>query len=197
MQLEAQLFADLEVRVDCKAGCGTCCHLAKVDARAHEVLALADWIRANFTPAEQTAVLERAKAHAAAVAGLTLVEHLRTVRACALLVDMKCSAHPARPGACRIAHSTDVRVCERAYRNPQDLEAKGAHNAEAKLAMTVAADGSTFAFVEAGFDKLTYDLGSALAEALADDEPLNRWLRGEPAFSASARARQEAATSDP
>jgi len=191
MQLERQLFEDLEVRVDCKAGCGTCCHLAKVDARAHEVLALADWIRAKFTPDQIAATIERAKAHAAAVQGLSLEDHLRTVRACPMLVDMSCSAHPARPGACRIAHSTDVRVCERAYRNPQDLEAKGAHNAEAKLAMTVAADGSTFAFVEAGFDKLTYDLGSALAEALTDDEPLNRWLRGEPAFSATARAKQQ------
>jgi hypothetical protein len=101
------------------------------------------------------------------------------------------SAHPARPGACRIAHSTDVRVCERAFQNPHDLAAKAAHHPEAKLAMTVAADGSTFAFIEAGFDKLTYDLGSALAEALASDEPLERWLRGEAAFSAGARAKQQ------
>ena len=190
-QLEAQLFADYEVRVDCKAGCGACCHLAKIDARAHEVFALADWIRKNFTPAECDAVLERAQAHAAAVAGLTLEQHLRTVRACPLLRDMKCSAHPGRPGVCRIGHSQDVRICERAFQNPDDLAAKSGSHAETKLAMTVASDGSTFAFIEAGFDKTAYDLGSALAEALASPEPQGRWLRGEPAFSESAKAKQE------
>ena len=190
-QLETQLFADYAVRVDCKAGCGACCHLAKIDARAHEVFALADWIRKNFTPAECDAVLERAQAHAAAVAGLTLEQHLRTVRACPLLRDMKCSAHPARPGVCRIGHSQDVRICERALQNPDDLAAKSGTHAETKLAMTVASDGSTFAFIEAGFDKTAYDLGSVLAEALASPEPLARWLRGEPAFSDGAKAKQE------
>ena len=190
-QLETQLFADYAVRVDCKAGCGACCHLAKIDARAHEVFALADWIRKNFTPAECDAVLERAQAHAAAVAGLTLEQHLRTVRACPLLRDMKCSAHPARPGVCRIGHSQDVRICERALQNPDDLAAKSGTHAETKLAMTVASDGSTFAFIEAGFDKTAYDLGSALAEAHASPEPLARWLRGEPAFSDGAKAKQE------
>jgi len=190
-QLETQLFADYEVRVDCKAGCGACCHLAKIDARAHEVFALADWIRKNFTPAECDAVLEHARAHAAAVAGLTLEQHLRTVRACPLLRDMKCSAHPARPGVCRIGHSQDVGICERAFQNPDDLAAKSGSHAETKLAMTVASDGSTFAFIEAGFDKTAYDLGSALAEALASPEPQERWLRGEPAFSESAKAKQE------
>lgn len=190
-QLEAQLFADYAVRVDCKAGCGACCHLAKIDARAHEVFALADWVRKNFTPAECDAVLERAQAHAAAVAGLTLEQHLRTVRACPLLRDMKCSAHSGRPGVCRIGHSQDVRICERAFQNPDDLAAKSGSHAETKLAMTVASDGSTFAFIEAGFDKTAYDLGSALAEALASPEPQERWLRGEPAFSESAKAKQE------
>ena len=170
-QLEAQLFADYEVRVDCKAGCGACCHLAKIDAC--------------------DAVLERAQAHAAAVAGLTLEQHLRTVRACPLLRDMKCSAHPGRPGVCRIGHSQDVRICERAFQNPDDLAAKSGSHAETKLAMTVASDGSTFAFIEAGFDKTAYDLGSALAEALASPEPQERWLRGEPSFSESAKAKQE------
>jgi Fe-S-cluster containining protein len=190
-QLEQQLFADYDVKVDCKAGCGTCCFLGKIDARAHDVLALADWINRNFTPEDRAGVLQRAQAHAAAVAGLTLEEHLRTVRACPVLRDMKCSAHPGRPSACRIGHSTNVSICERAYQNPDDLKAASGSHAETKLAMTVAADGTAFAFLERGFDKNVYDLGSALAEALADSAPLERWLRGEPAFSPSALAKQQ------
>lgn len=189
--LEAQLFADYSVKVDCKAGCGTCCFLGKIDARAHDVFALADWIEQNFTPEERLAVLARAQAHAAAVAGLTLEEHLRTVRACPMLRDMKCSAHPGRPSACRIGHSTKVSICERAYQNPEDLEAASGSHPETKLAMTVAADGTAFAFLEAGLDKNVYDLGSALAEALAGPEPLERWLRGDTAFSVSALAKQQ------
>ena len=194
--LETQLFAEHRVRVDCKAGCGTCCHLGKIDARAHEIFALADWIQRNFTAEQRDAVLERARSHAAAVAPLTLEEHLRTVRACPLLRDMNCSAHPARPGVCRIGHSTDVRICERAFQNPHDLAAKGGSHAESKLAMTVASDGTSFAFLEAGFDKTVYDLGSALAEALGDPAAQERWLAGERAFSKAAIAKQEPAAGE-
>ena len=195
-QLEKHVFAEYKVRVDCKAGCGACCHLAKVDARAHEVFALADWIDKNFSPADRATVLARARAHAAAVAPLTLEQHLRTVRACPLLRDMRCSAHTARPSVCRIGHSTDVRICERAFHNPDDLKAKGGSHAESKLAMTVASDGTSFAFLEAGFDKTAYDLGSALAEALGDPGALTRWLAGERAFSNAAIAKQENASAE-
>jgi Fe-S-cluster containining protein len=190
-QLEQQLFTDYAVRVDCKAGCGICCHLAKIDVRAHEVFALVDWLNANFSAEQRAAVLARAQAHAAAVAGLSLEQHLRTVRPCPLLLDMRCSAHPARPGVCRIGHSTDVRICQQAHDHPDDLSAAGGAHPESKLAMNVAADGSTFAFIEAGLDKLTYDLGSALAEALGDPEAQARWECGEPAFSPAARAKQQ------
>ena len=194
--LETELFAEHRVCVDCKAGCGTCCHLGKIDARAHEVFALADWITRNFSPEERDAMLERARAHATAVAPLTLEEHLRTGRACPLLRDMSCSAHPARPGVCRIGHSTDVRICERAFQNPGDLAAKGGSHAISKLAMTVASDGTSFAFLEAGLDKTAYDLGSALAEALGDPSAQDRWLAGGRAFSKSAIAKQEPATDE-
>ena len=195
-QLERHVFAEHKVRVDCKAGCGACCHLAKVDARAHEIFALADWIDKNFSPDDRAAVLDRARAHAAAVAPLTLEQHLRTVRACPLLRDMRCSAHTARPGVCRIGHSTDVRICERAFHNPDDLKAKGGSHAESKLAMTVASDGTSFAFLEAGFDKTAYDLGSALAEALGDPSAHARWLAGERAFSNATIAKQEIAMNE-
>ena len=194
--LETELFTEHRVRVDCKAGCGICCHLGKIDARAHEVFALADWITRNFSAEDRDVVLQRARAHAAAVAPLTLEAHLRTVRACPLLRDMRCSAHPARPGVCRIGHSTDVRICERAFQNPDDLVAKGGSHAVSKLAMTVASDGTSFAFLEAGLDKTVYDLGSALAEALDDPQAQERWLAGERAFSKSAIAKQEPAADE-
>ena len=195
-ELEARLFSANRVRVDCKAGCGTCCHLGKIDARAHEIFALADWITRHFSDEERKGVLNRARSHAAAVAPLTLEQHLRTVRACPLLRDMSCSAHPGRPGVCRIGHSTDVRICERAFQNPDDLAAKGGSHAETKLAMTVASDGTSFAFLEAGLDKTVYDLGSALAEALGDPSAQTRWLAGERAFSKSAIAKQEPAANE-
>lgn len=189
--LEQKLFTDYKVKVDCKAGCGICCFLGKIDARAHDILTFADWIKKNFTPEDFDAVLQKSQAHAAAVSGLTLEEHLRTVRACPMLRDMKCSAHPGRPSACRIGHSTNVKICESAYQHPEDLEAANATHPESKLALTVAADGTAFAFLEAGFDKNVYDLGSALAEALGSTAPLERWLRGEQAFSDAALAKQQ------
>ena len=189
--LQDKMFTEHSVKVDCKAGCGTCCFLGKIDARAHDVFTLADWISHNFSAEEKADVLRRALTHADAVAGLTLEEHLRVVRACPLLRDMKCSAHPARASACRIGHSTSVAVCQRAYENPEDLKAANATHPETKLAMTVAADGTAFAFLERGLDKNVYDLGSALAEALASEAPLARWVQGEQAFSDSALAKQQ------
>ena len=189
--LEQQLFEGLEVKVDCKAGCSACCHLAKIDARAHEIFALAAWIKENFPEPELAALVARTKAHAEAVSGLSLAEHLRTVRACPMLLDNRCSVHPARPGVCRIGHSTDVSICQRAFENPNDLKARGGHNADVKASMTAAADGSTFAFLEAGMDKTTYDLSSALYEALSNPEALNRWIGGDQAFSDPAKAKQE------
>ena len=189
--LEQQLFEGFGVKVDCKAGCSACCHLAKIDARAHEIFALAAWITEHFTDEDRTSLISRTKAHAEAVAGLSLSQHLRTVRACPMLRDAKCSVHPARPGVCRIGHSTDVGICERAFANPDDLSARGGHHLDSRLSMTSAADGSTFAFIEAGMDKTTYDLSSALHEALTDPEALSRWLGGEQAFSDSAKAKQE------
>jgi Fe-S-cluster containining protein len=189
--LEKQLFDGFGVKVDCKAGCSACCHLAKIDARAHEIFALAAWIVDKFTESDRLSLIERTKAHAEAVRGLTLSQHLRTVRACPMLLDGKCSVHPARPGVCRIGHSTDVGICQRAFENPDDLTARGGHHLDSRLSMTAAADGSTFAFIEAGMDKTTYDLSSALYEALSDPESLNRWLSGEQAFSDGAKAKQE------
>lgn len=189
--LELQLFEGLGVKVDCKAGCSACCHLAKIDARAHEIFALAAWIKENFPEPELAALVARAKAHAEAVSGLSLAEHLRAVRPCPMLLDNRCSVHPARPGVCRIGHSTDVSICQRAFENPNDLQARGGHNADVKASMTAAADGSTFAFIEAGMDKTTYDLSSALFEALSDPETVNRWIGGEQAFSDAAKAKQE------
>ncbi len=189
--LEEQLRTGLNIQVDCKAGCSACCHLAKIDARAHEIFALAAWIAENFSAEDRASLIARAKAHAEAVAPLTLAAHLRTVRACPMLVDTKCSVHPARPGVCRIGHSTDVSICQRAFENPDDLKARGGHNADLKSSMTAAADGSTFAFIEAGMDKTTYDLSTALHEALTDPETLTRWLGGEQAFSDAAKAKQE------
>ena len=65
-----------------------------------------------------------------------------------------------------------------------------------KLAMTVASDGTSFAFIEAGLDKTAYDLGSALAEALGDPSAQERWLAGGGAFSKSAIAKQEPAANE-
>ena len=195
--LESQLFTGLDVKVDCKAGCSACCHLAKIDARTHEIFALAAWITQHFSAEERVALIARTKAHAEAVAGLTLSEHLRTVRACPMLVDSKCSVHPARPGVCRIGHSTDVSICQRAFENPNDLKARGGHNPDVKVSMTAAADGSTFAFIEAGMDKTTYDLSSALYEALSDPEALKRWVGGDQAFSDGAKAKQELTANAP
>ncbi|HEX2861345.1 MAG TPA: hypothetical protein VHN79_06880, partial [Lacunisphaera sp.] len=50
------------VRVACRAGCGTCCHVP-VGVQAHEVLIASSYIQARFNPEKLDAVLLGLTAH--------------------------------------------------------------------------------------------------------------------------------------
>ncbi|HEY8993209.1 MAG TPA: YkgJ family cysteine cluster protein [Lacunisphaera sp.] len=174
--------AEARAAVACRAGCGTCCHVL-VGAQAHEVLIAAEYIQTHFSPAELDAVIARLAAHRAAFAGRSADERLAQRRPCALLVEESCSIYEARPGSCRAHHSRNLDGCRTNLAAGIDRvdvlipEIRGRMFA-VMLAIDQAAE-------TAGFDTQAYDFGSALHEALTDSLCVVRWLRRQPAFSAS------------
>jgi Fe-S-cluster containining protein len=156
-----------------------------VGAQAHEVLIAAEFIQTHFPPAELEAVIARVAAHRAAFAGCTSDQRLAQKRPCALLVDDSCSIYEGRPGSCRSHHSRNLDGCRANLAAGIDRvdvlipEIRGRMFA-VMLAIDQAAE-------EAGFDAHAYDFGSALHEALTDSLCVVRWLRRQPAFSASCR----------
>lgn len=174
-------------KIDCMAGCAFCCCL-RIDARAHEVLLLARWLRANRTPEELAALREKAAAAARDLTALNHADRGAVRRPCVLLAENgACSAYEARPAACRRYLSGDVKACEALWRRaPGDhaieyplIEESGRH-AAAALHNT---------FVSRGYDGYSYDLQPALAEALTDTAAcVKRWLGKARVFSSSAES---------
>ncbi len=191
-QLFTAMTEEGRVPVACRAGCSFCCYL-KVETRAHDVFALAAWIDEHFPPAERIALLERLRAHVARLDGLTIEQQISINFPCPLLRDGCCSAYAARPAACRVAHSTDVKPCEYAFQHSEDLDAPSGADEDVRLGMHVANDGVAWAFREAGYDEDLYHLSAALAEALTDPEAQPRWLARRAAFSSAALSRPEEA----
>lgn len=164
--------------VPCARGCGWCCH-QRVEVTAPEVFALADRLRAH-------AELLRPRLQAAvdALRGLTSDEHhLRRVR-CALLDDeMACTAHDARPLACRRAHSLDASICRGVYDEPAvDVEVPADATRAWNTGAVILGYHEGFAHHERALD--TYELNAALLIALDEDlEP--RWAAGENVLAAA------------
>lgn len=167
--------------VACRKGCGWCCHF-RVTATASEVLALAAWMRANLPAERVAAALDTARRNARQLATLDAADRLRVNLPCPSLRDGACDGHPARPSRCRTYHARDVEGCRAAYDRPDE---PGASHALVPALHTVArtlAAGFREAVVRAGFDDRLYELNGALAEALAGDGALRRYLRKERAF---------------
>lgn len=191
-----QLFASMmededRLPVACSAGCSWCCHL-KVETRAHDIFALAAWVRENFAPDALEALLGRLRAHAGRLAGLSVEQQLRINNPCPLLgPDGRCTAYAGRPATCRIVHSADVKPCIYAYEHPEELDAPSGWDMDLRLGQRVANDGVAFAFHEAGYDTQLYHLSAGLLEALTDPDTHTRWMARQPAFSPPALSRPE------
>src|SRR5215510_150769 len=83
--------------IACREGCNFCCHL-RVMVYPHEAIALFRHLGARM-PKEQAQVVRKQL--------LT-----REGKACAFLVEGKCSAYEARPSACSGYHSLSKEKCE-------------------------------------------------------------------------------------
>jgi Fe-S-cluster containining protein len=172
----------LPEKAACARGCSFCCHF-RVAAPAHEVLALAAWIRRHLPPERQREILRRAAHHGAALRRMSPGDRLRANLACPVLdEDGACGAYAARPSRCRSYHARDVEGCREAFEHP---DRPGRPHTTIPELLTVAetlGNGFHEATVALGYDPDSYELASALAEALAGSAPAERYRRKGRAF---------------
>jgi Fe-S-cluster containining protein len=161
----------------CRQGCALCC-VFRVHVRAHEVFAILNYVEANFSADEKSALLVRLENHAARIAPMTRKEHETTNVPCPLLVDSKCSIYPVRPFGCRSHHSLDLAACQYSYDHPQDSAFPNAGNPEYRMLWHQMAAYAHGAFEGAGFDKQEYELGTAILAALKNPASARRWRDG-------------------
>jgi Fe-S-cluster containining protein len=106
---------------DCKMGCSFCCHQT-VLATPYEFFYLADFLKTKFRGDVLETIKERAKNKMEKTSKLSMERLLKHKDPCPLLHPTQgfCRAYQARPMACRIYLSTDVKSCIDDLENPED-----------------------------------------------------------------------------
>jgi Fe-S-cluster containining protein len=163
-----------EAKPACARGCSHCCH-ARVDVTAPEVFLLVRYLRARPDAARDARIDSTARRLEGASGR---AYHLAQVRCALLDDDGACLAYPARPLACRRAHSTDASVCAAVHEDPAlDVRIPSAPS------LQWAASSLVLGWLE-GCEHARraphhYELHGALRIALADPGSEARFLAGE------------------
>lgn len=165
--------------IACKPGCSYCCHL-RVTLAPHEAIALVRFLRTELPATLAQEIEQRVLANAEQIAHLSEEQHWSTNVQCAFLVAGRCSAYHARPMACALHHSLDVKACEASYANPADhsigIRKLGVIE---KTAAAVQA-GTKQALRDLGLSNEPMELHTAVAAILRDQSLMARWQSGGP-----------------
>jgi hypothetical protein len=162
----------------CAAGCSHCCSLP-VTASLPELAHLAAFIFETFETDQLEALTGRLGESASADAGPARAGDALASRTCALLVDGLCSAHAARPMACRGWNSRDAAPCIIAAREP-DRPPSTPVDSRIRGTATAIAEGMRDGTRRLELDDSILDLRSALAGLLGQHEDwTKRWFEGE------------------
>jgi len=100
-----------ETLIACGPGCGYCC-IVNVAVLEPEVAAITDYLTANFSALELSALKNEAEDLRLQVFGLADDERMLLQRSCLFLDQEKsCRIYPVRPLLCRALTSTDAQRC--------------------------------------------------------------------------------------
>lgn len=180
-ELGAEVIETNGIQLACKKGCSLCCYL-RVDAKAHEILNIADYVETRFSGLERAALRARLEEHEKTVEPLSYEEHIGTNVPCPLLMDGMCSVYPVRPFGCRRHQSQDFDNCQYSYDHPEDIHHPSARNNELYSTTGQAEMVFNKVYASKGFDSQGYELGTALSEALSNPKCRKRWKKGNKTF---------------
>lgn len=177
----ADAIAASPTKPACRSECWYCCYY-KVEARAIEVFAIAEYVKKQFTEQELKRALEQAKKNIKEVEGLSYKQHMATNQQCPFLVENRCSVYPVRPSKCRNFHASNSARCKESYEKPNDLTIPNSYVTD----VFIASQGGSEAFEKAvelsGFDHRMYDMNSAFIEAIENPKCFKRFKDRKKAF---------------
>ncbi len=105
--------------IACTKGCEWCCH-QPVFALSHELDYLEHYIITHFSPIKRKVIQAKSGEKVKKLNGLKNNELLNSKFPCPLLENGVCIAYDARPVACRIYLSSDVKTCLKFYQEPEE-----------------------------------------------------------------------------
>lgn len=168
-------------KLACGKGCSYCCYY-KVEVRAVEILKIAQYVKAKFSPEKIQVIINNASANVEEAKTLTYEQHLATNQKCPFLEENCCSIYEVRPSKCRSFHATDVDLCKQSYDEPQKVDIPNGYI----QSLRSSANNATYGFEEAvkyyGYDSRLYDMNSALVEAFHNNSLIKRYNDKKKAF---------------
>lgn len=122
-----QMYFPIAENIACNRGCSHCCYLP-VEVPPQVIPHIVDFIRSEFTPAEQETLIARLKSYSERIiavsnSGLNTVSNTVPSRTpCPLLgADNSCSIYSHRPPACRAFTSPDPELCLRSVHSGSNV----------------------------------------------------------------------------
>lgn len=173
-----------EEPLDCGPGCAWCCYQS-VAVSAPEVLVISDHLHATLPAHDLGELADRTREAASRLAGLNAHDRFLLKEPCVLLVAGRCLVYDLRPLVCRGENSLRAATCQTAF---EDAAPEGAATLSLESHRAVAAGvlwGMVDVMAEAGLEAGPFELTQALAIALGLEHAMERWLAGEPLFSAA------------
>ena len=105
--------------VACHKGCHWCCHQA-VYANSYELHFLSEKIKSHFSTEKISSWIEASEAKHGVTSKMNEEEISSYKSSCPLLENGACSIYEARPMACRIYLSTQLKTCTEFYQHPEN-----------------------------------------------------------------------------
>ncbi len=107
------------VTIACKKGCSWCCY-QPIYILTHEIVYLQNFIQNNFTKIEVDKIVKKAHEKNQKLVLLGEADLQNSKHPCPLLKNEICTAYKARPMACRIYQSLNLKSCEIFYDEPKN-----------------------------------------------------------------------------
>lgn len=106
-------------KIDCKLECEYCCH-QPVFALDYEIEFLQNYLNEYFDEDTLAEISEKAKKKNEKLGGLKDEALLNSKHPCPLLGEGACMTYEARPMACRIYLSSDIKSCQHFFETPEN-----------------------------------------------------------------------------
>jgi Fe-S-cluster containining protein len=168
-------------KVYCKKGCAYCCHQS-VFVLPHEAFYLFIYLKTICNKETLDDLKNKILEKNVITSVMDFKSILRNTKPCPFLENNICSVYEARPMACRLFQSMDVRSCIVERNNPTEMD-KYARLYELPLRVgRMMNEGIGAYFTENGLKTTEWIIESSMSLLFNDNKLMFRWLKGEEAF---------------